>query len=469
MPASRSRRTALVVLLSLLSPFALATASRQNTEEFTLDNGLKLVVREDHRAPVAVVQLWYRVGSSLEAPGATGLSHALEHLMFKGSRKLGAGEASHLLRDLGAEENAFTTDDYTVYYQLLARDRLPVALELEADRMQHLRLEPDEVSRELEVIKEERRLRTDDRPEALSFERFKAAAYPASGYRNPTIGWMQDLERMSVGELRQWYERWYAPGNATLVVVGDVTQEEVRRLAERHFGTVPARPVPVAKRPLELAEPGERRLTLHVRTQLPSLIMAFNVPGLATVGGDPAGEALATADAARPDAARPVHALRLLAALLDGGYSARLPTRLERGEELVVGASAWYDAHTRGDSLFVLGASPNLGKGHDLAAVEQGLWRELKALQDAPPSPEELERVRAQVIAGLVYERDSITGQASAIGQLESVGLSWRLVDEELAALEAVTPADIQAAARTYFTPSRMTLARVLPLESAHE
>ena len=471
-------RLATLAFLAGLGSLAHAAQS-QPTHEFRLDNGLKVIVREDHRAPVVVSQLWYKVGSSYETAGQTGLSHALEHMMFKGSAKLGPGEASRLLRELGAEENAFTSNDYTAYYQVLARDRLAVAFELEADRMASLRLPPEEFAREIEVIKEERRLRTDDNPSALAFERFKTLAYPASGYRNPTIGWMQDLERMSVGELRQWYERWYAPGNATLVVVGDVTQEEVRRLAERHFGTVPARPVPVAKRPLELAEPGERRLTLHVRTQLPSLIMAFNVPGLATVGGDPAGEDLATADAARPDAARPnaarpdaarpVHALRLLAALLDGGYSARLPTRLERGEELVVGASAWYDAHTRGDSLFVLGASPTLGKGHDLAAVEQGLWRELKALQDAPPSPEELERVRAQVIAGLVYERDSITGQASAIGQLESVGLSWRLVDEELAALEAVTPADIQAAARTSFTPSRMTLARVLPLESAHE
>ncbi len=160
-------------------------------------------------------------------------------MMFKGSRKLGPGEASRVLRDLGAEENAFTTDDYTAYYQVLARDRLPVALEMEADRMAHLSLPADQFKSEIEVIKEERRLRTDDNPNALAFERFKAAAYPASGYHTPTIGWMADLQRMTIDDLRHWYESWYAPNNATLVVVGDVTADEVKTLAKRYFGEIP--------------------------------------------------------------------------------------------------------------------------------------------------------------------------------------------------------------------------------------
>ncbi|WP_439860131.1 M16 family metallopeptidase [Pseudomonas sp. MBLB4136] len=447
-----ARRAVGAVLGALCMPLMALAAAPQPTHEFSLDNGLKVIVREDHRAPVVVSQLWYKVGSSYETPGQTGLSHALEHMMFKGSRKLGPGEASRILRELGAEENAFTSDDYTAYYQVLARDRLAVALELEADRLASLKLPADEFQREIEVIKEERRLRTDDKPSSKAYERFKAMAYPASGYHTPTIGWMADLERMSIEELRAWYQAWYAPNNATLVVVGDVTADEVRTLAERYFGPIPRRPVPTAKAPRELPAPGERRLTLHLKTQLPNLLMGFNVPGLAT--------------AEHP---RQVHALRLIAALLDGGYSARLPTRLERGEELVSGASAWYNAYARGDSLFVLSATPNVQTGKTLEQTEAGLWRELQDLQQTPPSAEELARVRAQVIAGLVYDRDSITSQATTIGQLETVGLSWKLIDQELAELEAVTPADIQHAARTFFTRDRLSVAHVLPEEARNE
>lgn len=433
----------------LLASLSTALWAAPLTHEFQLNNGLKVVVREDHRAPVVVSQLWYKVGSSFESPGNTGLSHMLEHMMFKGSARLGPGEASRILRELGAEENAFTGDDFTAYYQVLTKDRLAVALELEADRMASLRLPEEEFVRELEVVKEERRLRTEDNPNALAFERFKTLAYPASGYRNPTIGWMSDLDRMQIADLREWYERWYAPNNATLVVVGDVNRAEVENLAKHYFGAIPGKILPNSKQPLELAEPGERRLSLNVRTQLPSLLMAFNVPSLTT-----------HADR------KTINALRLASALLDGGDSARLPSHLERGEELVSGASVRYDSDTRGDSLFLISATPNVQKQRTLAEVEAGIWKELQDLQNTPPSQEELERVRAQVIAGLVYERDSITQQASAIGQLESVGLSWRLMDEELQALEAVSPTDIQQVAKTYFTRSRLTAANILPLET---
>jgi len=445
-----ARRAAGLLLSTLCLPLAALAADPQPTHEFTLDNGLKVVVREDHRAPVVVSQIWYKVGSSYETPGQTGLSHALEHMMFKGSSKVGPGEASLILRDLGAEENAFTSDDYTAYYQVLARDRLSVALELEADRMASLRLPADEFSREIEVIKEERRLRTDDKPMGKAFERFKAMAYPASGYHTPTIGWMADLDRMKVEELRHWYQSWYVPNNATLVVVGDVTPDEVKALAQRYFGAIPRRDTPPAKIPRELDEPGERQITLKVKTQLPSLMLAFNVPSFATA-----------------EDKRSVTALRLIAALLDGGYSARLPSQLERGEELISGGSSNYDAYTRGDTLFLLSATPNSQKKKTLADTEAGLWRLLGQLKTQAPSAEELERVRAQVIAGLVYERDSITSQASDIGMLETVGLSWKMMDTELSDLQSVTAQDIQKAARTYFTRERLSVAHVLPEENA--
>ena len=449
---SLTRSAASLLLMALCLPSLAGASSAPATHEFRLDNGLKLIVREDHRAPVVVSQLWYKVGSSYETPGKTGLSHALEHMMFKGSAKLGPGESSRVLRELGAEENAFTSDDYTAYYQVLASDRLSVAFELEADRLASLRLPPEEFKREIEVIKEERRLRTEDNPSAKAYERFQALAFPASGYHTPTIGWMADLERMTVEELRAWYETWYVPNNATLVVVGDVVPSEVHALAQRYFGSIAQRPVPQAQIPLELSTPGQRLLTLHLPTQLPSLMMGFNVPGLAT-----------------SKAPREVHALRLIGALLDGGYSARLPSRLERGEELVSGAGSSYDAYTRGDSLFVLSATPNVQKGKTLAEVEAGLWRQLEDLKTTPPSAEELARVRAQVIAGLVYERDSITSQATTIGQLETVGLSWQLMDGELAELSAVTPSDIQQAAQTYFTRERLSVAHILPEDTRHD
>ena len=449
---SLTRSAASLLLLALCLPSLAGASSAPATHEFRLDNGLKLIVREDHRAPVVVSQLWYKVGSSYETPGKTGLSHALEHMMFKGSAKLGPGESSRVLRELGAEENAFTSDDYTAYYQVLASDRLSVAFELEADRLASLRLPPEEFKREIEVIKEERRLRTEDNPSAKAYERFQALAFPASGYHTPTIGWMADLERMTVEELRAWYETWYVPNNATLVVVGDVVPSEVHALAQRYFGSIAQRPAPQAQIPLELSTPGQRLLTLHLPTQLPSLMMGFNVPGLAT-----------------SKAPREVHALRLIGALLDGGYSARLPSRLERGEELVSGAGSSYDAYTRGDSLFVLSATPNVQKDKTLAEVEAGLWRQLEDLKTTPPSAEELARVRAQVIAGLVYERDSITSQATTIGQLETVGLSWQLMDGELAELSAVTPSDIQQAAQTYFTRDRLSVAHILPEDTRHD
>lgn len=439
----------LFMWLGLLVSLPVSAASSPLTHEFSLDNGLKVIVREDHRAPIAVSQLWYKIGSSYEIPGSTGLAHALEHMMFKGSSKLGPGESSRILRELGADENAFTSDDYTAYYQVLARDRLEVALEMEADRLAGLKLPEDEFLREIEVIKEERRMRTDDRPSGLAYERFKALAYPASSYHIPTIGWMHDLERMTIQDLRDWHNSWYAPNNAVLVIVGDVQLADIKPLVERHFASIPARPVPVAKRPIELAEPGERRLTLHLKTQLPSLLLGFNVPSLNTA-----------------QAAKDVHALRLISALLDGGDSARLASQLERESELVAGASAWYNAFSRGDSLFVLSATPNVQNNVSLDRVEQALWQQLDTLKTTAPTTAELQRVRAQVIAGEVYAQDSISSQARMIGMLESVGLSWRLLDSDLDTLNAITPADIQQAAQRYFTRSRSTTLHTLPEET---
>ncbi|MGI3128800.1 M16 family metallopeptidase [Halopseudomonas pachastrellae] len=436
----------LLLLLTLLAPLANAE-SRQPTHSYTLDNGLKVIIREDHRAPVVVSQVWYKVGGVDEPPGQTGLSHALEHMMFKGSKHLEPGQASHLLSSLGASENAMTSRDYTAYYQMLSRDQLPVALEMEAERMHLLTLPEDEFVKEIEVIKEERRMRVDDNPNGLAYERFLAQAYTANPYRQPVIGWMHDIERMDIEDLRAWYKQHYVPSNAVLVIVGDVYPETVKPLVERYFGAVPAGDAPVIRKPLELPAPGERSMTLHLDLQLPTLLMGFNVPSLNT-----ASEAWE------------VHALRLLSAVLDGGYSARLPSRLERGEAVATSVGSGYDAFTRGDSLFTFSGIPNEAREVDLPQLEEAIWQQIEELKQTPPSTEELSRVQAQVVAGLVYAQDSIMAQANRIGELEVVGLSWQLVDEDTAALQAIIPEQISEVARKYLTRERYTRSYNLPL-----
>ena len=436
----------LLLICSLAGP-AQAVETRQPTHEFTLDNGLKVIVREDHRAPVVVSQLWYRVGSSYEPPGRTGMSHALEHMMFKGSERLEPGQASRLLSSLGAQENAFTSRDYTAYYQILSRDQLAIALELEAERMHGLTLPEDEFLREMEVIKEERRLRVDDNPNSLAYERFLTQAYMASPYGQPVIGWMHDLDRLTVDDLRNWYHQHYQPSNAILVVVGDVQADEVRTLAERYFGPLTDTPATPAKAPRELPGGSERSLTLHLPVQMPSLLLGFNVPSLSTA--EQAWEA---------------HALRLLEAVLDGGYSARLPSRLERDQAIATSASASYDGFARGDSLFLLSGLPNESRDTSLEQLEQALWEQIDELKQTPPSQDELNRVQAQMTAELVYAQDSISHQANQIGMLESIGLPWTLLDEDVAALQAITPEQISEVARRYLVPERLTRAHVLPV-----
>lgn len=436
-----------LLTLPLLSFTAAADESRQPTHSYTLDNGLKVIIREDHRAPVVVSQVWYKVGSSDEPPGQTGLSHALEHMMFKGSKNLEPGQASRLLGSLGASENAMTTRDYTAYYQTLSRDQLPVALELEAERMHQLSLPEDEFLKEIEVIKEERRMRVDDNPNGLAYERFLTQAYMASPYGQPVIGWMHDLDRMQIEDLRAWYRAHYVPANATLVIVGDVYPETVKPLVERYFGVVPARtPVPI-RTPLELPVGGERSLVQHLDVQLPSLLLGFNVPSLGTSKNP-----------------WEVHALRLLDAVLDGGHSARLASNLERGSNLATTAGTNYDPFSRGDSLFSISGIPNLSRDVSLEQLEQAVWQQIDLIKKTPPSTEELERVQAQLVAQLVFAQDDINTQATRIGALESAGLPWELVDQDVEALQAITPEQISDVARRYLVPERMTRTTILPL-----
>ncbi len=421
------------------------------TSEFVLGNGLKLVVHEDRRAPVVINQVWYRVGSAWEPPGRTGVSHVLEHMMFKGTTHLQPGQFSELIARVGGQENAFTNTDYTGYYQQLAVEHLELALQLEAERMANLRLDEEDFARELDVVKEERRLRTDDQPPARFRERLRATAYLASAYGQPVIGWMHDLDRLTVKDIRRWYEDWYAPNNAVLVVCGDVVAKDVLVLAEKHFGGIPARDLAEPPALLEIARPGSRQLQVRMPVQLPQVSLTWNVPGFRT--------------APEPWES---HALRMLAGVLDAGYSARIESELVRGSELALGAGASYDQFARGDSLFTLSGTPNPPTEAGLEALEAALHAQVRRLQETLADADELSRVRAQVLAGLVFSHDSLHGRANMIGSLEAMGISWRVLDEYIPAIEQVTAEQVRDVARRYLVAENLTTGRLLP-ESADE
>lgn len=403
----------------------------------TLDNGLRVIVQPDRRAPVVITQVWYRVGSADEGPGQTGISHVLEHLMFKGTPRVPAGEFSRLVSYFGGDDNAFTTDQVTVYYQQHVADRVELALALEADRMAQPRLDAADFASELQVVIEERRLRTDDNPQALAMERFQAIANVVSSERTPTIGWPNDLAALTIEDARAWHARWYAPNNATLVVAGDVDPQAVIALAKRHFGPLKARPLPRRVTLRELPEPGQREVRLQLPGQVPALYLGWNWPGLAS--------------AERPEDA---YALRLLAGILDEGLSARLEQALVRTSKAAAIRSS-YDMLSRGDTLFTVTAVP--AGGSSLEALREAILAEVSRLRDQPPAPEEIARVLANVVAQQVFSRDDVSDQARLLGQLDAAGLPGDWADTLADRLAAVTPEQVQAAARRYLVPARMT------------
>ncbi|HEA25553.1 MAG TPA: insulinase family protein, partial [Ectothiorhodospiraceae bacterium] len=353
--------------------------------EFMMANGMKLIVKEDHRAPVVVSQIWYKVGASSEHIGITGVSHVLEHMMFKGTKKYPPGEFSRIIAENGGRENAFTGRDYTSYFQQLEKSRLPIAFELEADRMRNLHLQEEEFQKERDVVVEERRLRTEDKPSALTYEKFMATAFQVNPYHNPVIGWLDDLQNLNLEDLRHWYQTWYSPNNATLVVVGDVSPQAVRELAQSHFGSIPPSTLPVQKPRREPKQQGERRITVRAPAEVAVLIMGYKTPVLHTT-----------------DEPWKAYALEMLANVLDGGDSARISRELVRGKAIAASAGAGYDLTARYDSLLTLEGTP--AQGQDIATVEKALREQVTRLHHELVSQKELSRIKAQVTAAKVYE-----------------------------------------------------------------
>lgn len=442
--AGRGLRMLTLAAWLCLPAGAWAADLQPPTHEFTLDNGLRVLVRQDHRAPVAVVMVWYKVGSIDEPPGMTGISHMLEHMLFKDTKHLSPGDYSSLVARFGGQSNAFTAYEYTGYYQQYEATRLPLALELEAERMANLRIDDDEFFRELQVVLEERRQRTDDNPNALAWEKFTGILSPGQGYAHPIIGWRQEIEQYQPEMAEHWYERWYMPGNAILVVAGDVDVDEVRALTERFFGSIPARDVPARPEPRQADIAGERRLNLAMPVQVPTLYMGWNLPSLLTA-----------------DDSHEFYALSMLSGVLDGGRSARFERNLVRGQRLAAGAGASYRGLARGDGALIVSASPTPGTSLD--ELEAAIEAEIRAIAETPPDITELDRVRAQVLSSHVFGQDSLFGQAMELGYLSVLGIDWRLRAGMAEALAAVTPEDVSAVARRYLTSERRAVAHVQP------
>ncbi|MEE9345987.1 MAG: pitrilysin family protein [Methylococcales bacterium] len=431
------------IIASMLIILGLSTQSvaKPSVHEYRLANGMKILVKEDHRAPVVVSQVWYKVGSSYEHNGITGVSHTLEHMMFKGTKKIPKGQFSRIIAENGGRENAFTGRDYTAYYQHFEKSRLPVSFKLEADRMRNLLLDKDEFEKEREVVLEERRMRTDDKPRSKVYELFMAMVYTSSSYRYPIIGWPDDIKELSIDDHRGWYNKWYYPNNATLVVVGDVDPDAVFKLAKKYFGTLKAEQIPVIKTRGEVEQFGTKRMEVSLPAKLPYLLMGYKVPVLNSLAEGQEWEA---------------YALEVLAGILDGGDSARLASRLVRGQQSVVSAGAGYDMTARLPSLFLLDATPSIG--HTLTEIEEALRKQITLLQKSPVTSKELKRVKAQVIASEVYERDSVFYQTMQLGILETVGLGWRVGEQYVDSIKAVTAQQIQEVANKYLIDKTLNI-----------
>jgi zinc protease len=436
----RGLQLACLPVVLAATPCAAAT----DTSEHMLANGLRVIVKPDRRAPVAVMMMVYKAGGIDEVNGVTGVAHVLEHMMFKGTPTTAAGEYSRLIAAAGGRDNAFTSNDFTGYFAALQKSHLELALRLEADRMANLTLAPDEFAKEIKVVMEERRLRTDDRPRSLTYEQLMATALTAHPYRYPVIGWMNDLENMRAADAREFYRRWYTPNNGTLVVVGDVAPAEVLALADKYFGAIPSRELPERKPQEEPPQLGIKRVTVKAPAEQPYVLIAFRAPTLQD-----------------PERDWEPYALEMLAAVLDGSQAARLNRTLVREERIASSADASYDGIARGPGFFFLSATPTTGKS--AAEVERGLRREMAKIIDKGVTTKELERAKAQAVAAHVFQRDSMFFQARQIASLEAAGISHRTLDLQLKKLREVTPEQVREVARKYFREDLLTIATLDP------
>jgi len=428
------------LLLLLLCPGIISAGE---IIEYQLDNGLKILILEEHKAPVATFQVWYRAGSRDEPIGKSGLSHLLEHMMFKGTSQYGPQEFSRIVQKNGGTDNAYTTEDHTTYFQIFSSDRIAIAFDLEADRMQNLTIDPKEMLSERNVVMEERRLRYEDDPQNALFEEVNAAAFKAHPYQRPVIGWMSDLKSIERDDLYEYYKANYSPRNAYIVIVGDVKPDEMISKIENSFGSIPSGPV---RKNVIFSEPvqrGERRISLKREAELPYILVGYHTPSF-------------------PD--DDSYALDVLSLILSGGKSSRLYKSLVYEKKVALNAYAEYSGFSSDAYLFFLGATAFPGK--DIGEVEGHIYAEIEKIITERPDDREVMKAKNQIESSFIMEQDSIFLQAMKYGTFEMLG-GWRLIDKYLVGIRKVTAEDIIRVAKKYFTEENRTVGVLMPMKNS--
>jgi zinc protease len=442
LPSPRTTsRVLFAALLISCSLFLVRPGLAAEPREFVLANGMKVLLIEVPKAPVATVQVWYKVGSRNEVMGRAGLSHMLEHMMFKGTTKYPKGAFSRLIRKNGGMDNAFTSQDFTAYFENLAADRVELALELEADRMQGLQFDMNELKTEREVVKEERRLRTEDDPQGALVEALFAQAFLSHPYHWPVIGWFGDLDAMTLDDLQRHYDTFYSPNNATLIIVGDIKAETLLPTIKQLFEPIPRGPEPKPIAAMEPDQKGERRFLLKREAQVPFVMMGYRVPNFTSEDS---------------------YALDILESILSRGKSSRLYQSLVYDQKSSLAVGAEYSLMQTDPGLFYFYAL--VSPGQKVEAVEEALNKEIKRLQTDPPTDLELQRAKNQVEAARIFEQDSNFRHAMLLGQAETVGAGWRKVDQFLERIRSVTAKDVQRVARQYLIDDNRTVGSLIPV-----
>lgn len=428
------------LLFASLLFFPSLSAQARTIQSRTLDNGLKVILVEEHKAPVVTIQVWYRAGSRNEVTGKTGLAHLTEHMMFKGTPKYGKGEFSRRVAKVGGTENAFTSKDYTAYFENLSADQVGLALNLESDRMTNLLLNTREFQLEREVVKEERRLRTDDDPQSLVVEYLYAMAFLVHPYHAPTLGWMTDLNSLVRNDVTGFYKRYYSPNNAILVIVGDIDPKKLLPKIQQSFGKVPKGfPAPL----FHLAEPeqnGERRFVIKKEAQLPFVFAGYPVPNFS-----------------HPDN----YALGVLANILFSGKSSRLYRSLVYEKKLALDIGGEYPNLSANPDLFYIYGVPQPGQTAD--ELEQALYDEIERVKTEPVTGRELQKAKNQIEAGFIMGQDSNFYQAMQIGSAEAVGAGYAYQESYIENIQKVTKEDLMRVARTYLIEGHRTVGTLIP------
>ena len=439
-----ARRLVTVVLLVLLvaiaaTPTVRAQAPAPGVLAATLDNGLRVLLLEDHRSPIVSFQVWYRVGSRNEERGRTGIAHFLEHMLFKGTPKYGRGQFARLVEQNGGQDNAFTSQDVTSYYVNITADKLDLVVDLESDRMVNALLDPKEIDSERQVVIEERRTRTEDDPNGFLGEEVGALAFHAHPYGQPIIGWMEDINRITPEEIRAFYKTYYQPNNAIVVAVGAFKAPALLDKIKEHFGRIPRAPAPPAVTAKEPVQNGQRRVLVRKEAQLPIVYLAYHVPNQTS-----------------PDAP----ALEMLSTILSSGRSSRLYRSLIYDRQLALDAGGDYSWFSFDPNLFWFWATAMPGQTPE--TLEKELLAEMDKLGKEPVTDVELQRARNQIEAAFVFQEDSVHRRASLLARFETIG-GHALKDKYLERIGAVTAADVQRVARAYFLEQRKNVGVLLP------